>query len=100
VHHVRSLEQVLPILFVGPFGEGLQATFGSNLGYNYLTFVFLGVFAQTLFQSASLGIISLLEDRENDFAQEIFISPNGYEGLFALEKEREEATSPHDYGGR
>jgi ABC-2 type transport system permease protein len=66
---------LLPILFVGLFGEGLQATFGSNFGYNYLTFVFLGVFAQTLFQSASLGIISLIEDRENDFAQEIFISP-------------------------
>src|SRR5215469_2560574 len=66
---------LLPILFVGLFGEGLQATFGSTLGYNYLTFVFLGVFAQTLFQSTALGIVSLIEDRENDFAQEIFISP-------------------------
>ncbi|HKF39143.1 MAG TPA: ABC transporter permease [Ktedonobacteraceae bacterium] len=66
---------VLPVLFVGLFGEGLQAAFGSRLGYNYLTFVFLGVFAQTLFQSTALGIVSLIEDRENDFAQEIFISP-------------------------
>src|SRR5216684_4150529 len=48
---------VLPVLLVGLFGEGLQATLGSSLGYNYLTFVFL------------------IEDRENDFAQEIFISP-------------------------
>ncbi len=66
---------ILPILFVGLFGEGLQATLGPSLGYNYLTFVFLGVFAQTLFQSTALGIVSLIEDRENDFAQEIFISP-------------------------
>lgn len=66
---------VLPILFVGLFGEGLQATLGTNLGYNYLTFIFLGVFAQTLFQSTALGIVSLIEDRENDFAQEMFISP-------------------------
>lgn len=66
---------VLPVLFLGLFGEGLQATLGSNLGYDYLTFVFLGVFAQTLFQSTALGIVSLIEDRENDFAQEIFISP-------------------------
>src|SRR5437899_1134082 len=66
---------VLPILFLGLFGEGLQATLGSKLGYNYLTFVFLGVLAQTLFQSTALGIVSLIEDRENDFAQEIFISP-------------------------
>jgi ABC-2 type transport system permease protein len=66
---------VLPILFVGLFGEGLQATLGTSLGYNYLTFIFLGVFAQTLFQSTALGIVSLIEDRENDFAQEMFISP-------------------------
>lgn len=66
---------VLPVLFIALFGEGLQATLGPNLGYNYLTFVFLGVFAQTLFQSTALGIVSLVEDRENDFAQELFISP-------------------------
>ena len=66
---------VLPVLFVGLFGEGLQAAFGASLSYSYLTFVFLGVFAQTLFQSTALGIVSLIEDRENDFAQEIFISP-------------------------
>jgi ABC-2 type transport system permease protein len=29
----------------------------------------------TLFQSTSQGIISLIEDRENDFSQEIFIAP-------------------------
>lgn len=66
---------ILPVLFVGLFGEGLQATLGPSLGYNYLTFIFLGFFAQTLFQSTALGIVSLIEDRENDFAQEMFISP-------------------------
>jgi ABC-2 type transport system permease protein len=66
---------ILPILLVGLFGEGLQTALGSSLGYNYLTFVFLGVLAQTLFQSTALGIVSLIEDRENDFAQEMFISP-------------------------
>jgi ABC-2 type transport system permease protein len=66
---------ILPVFFIGLFGEGLQATLGSRLEYNYLTFVFLGVFAQTLFQSTALGIVSLIEDRENDFTQEMFISP-------------------------
>lgn len=64
-----------PIFFIGLFGVGLQTTLGASLGYNYLTFVFLGVFAQTLFQSTALGIVSLLEDRENDFTQEMFIAP-------------------------
>jgi ABC-2 type transport system permease protein len=38
-------------------------------------YTFTGVYAQTLFQSAAFGIISLIEDRDNDFSQEIFVSP-------------------------
>lgn len=66
---------VFPIVFVGALGGSLQANLGANLGYNFLTFTLTGVLAQTLFQSAAFGIISLIEDRENDFAQEIFVSP-------------------------
>src|SRR5919201_586008 len=40
-----------------------------------MTFIFTGIFAQTLFQSAAQGVISLIEDRQNDFSQEIFVSP-------------------------
>jgi ABC-2 type transport system permease protein len=40
-----------------------------------LIFTFTGVLAQTLFQSSAMGIVSLIEDRENDFSQEIFVSP-------------------------
>ncbi len=66
---------ILPVLFVGLLGGGLQGSFGSGAGYNLFPLIFTGVFAQTLFQSTAFGIISLIEDRENDFSQEIFISP-------------------------
>ncbi|GAC1373949.1 MAG: hypothetical protein NVS2B12_31630 [Ktedonobacteraceae bacterium] len=66
---------ILPVIFVGVLGGGFQSGFGSAVGYNLLWFIFTGVFAQTLFQSTAFGIISLIEDRENDFSQEIFISP-------------------------
>jgi ABC-2 type transport system permease protein len=45
------------------------------MGFDPLTFIFTGVYAQTLFQSPALGVVSLLEDRENDFTQELFVSP-------------------------
>ncbi len=64
-----------PFLFVLLLGGSFQRSLGSALGFDYLTFVFTGVYAQTLFQSAALGIISLIEDRENDFSQELFIAP-------------------------
>jgi ABC-2 type transport system permease protein len=66
---------VFPLIFIGVLGGTLQSNFGASAGYNFLTFVFTGVFAQTLFQSTAQGVISLIEDRENDFSQEIFVSP-------------------------
>ena len=66
---------IFPVLFIGVLGGSLQSNLGANAGYDLLTFVFTGVLAQTVFSSTASGIISLIEDRENDFSQEIFVSP-------------------------
>lgn len=68
-------ELVFPIIFIGVLGASLQANLGSTAGYDFLAFTFTGVFAMTLFQTTAQGIISLIDDRETDFAQEIFVSP-------------------------
>jgi len=64
-----------PIVFIGILGNSLQSNLGEAAGYNLLTFVFTGVLGQTLFQSCASGLISLIEDRENDFSQELFVAP-------------------------
>lgn len=66
---------IFPVIFIGVLGTSLQQNLGKELGYNFLVFIFIGVLAQTLFQSTASGIISLVEDRQNDFAQEMFIAP-------------------------
>lgn len=66
---------IFPFVFVGVLGTSLESNLGSVLEFNFLTFTFTGVFAQVLFQSTASGIISLIEDRETDFAQELFIAP-------------------------
>ena len=66
---------VFPMIFIGVLGTSLQAGFGDISGFDLLAFVFTGVLAQTLWQSSAMGVISLIEDRENDFSQEIFVSP-------------------------
>jgi ABC-2 type transport system permease protein len=70
-----AISFIFPVIFIGALGGSLQANFGSVLNYNFQTFVFIGVFAQTFFQSTASGIISLIQDRENDFSQEMFVSP-------------------------
>ncbi len=66
---------IFPVIFIGALGTSLQSNLGSVLQYNFLTFTFTGVLAQTLFQSTASGIISLIQDRETDFSQEMFVSP-------------------------
>jgi ABC-2 type transport system permease protein len=66
---------IFPLLFIMILGGSMQGNLGPVLGYNFMSFVFTGVLAQTLFQSSAMGVISLIDDRENDFSQEIFVSP-------------------------
>lgn len=66
---------IFPVIFIGALGISLQSNLGKFIMFNYLTFTFTGVFAQTLFQSTAAGIISLIQDREQDFSQEMFVSP-------------------------
>ncbi|HBC72508.1 hypothetical protein A2379_05235 [Candidatus Amesbacteria bacterium RIFOXYB1_FULL_47_13] len=66
---------VFPFIFIGILGSSLQANLSASLGFNLLLFTFLGVLAQTFFQSSASGIISLVTDRDTDFAQEMFVAP-------------------------
>ena len=66
---------VFPVILIGLLGPALLAGFGSTGGLNLQTFIFTGVLAQTVWQSAAMGVISLIADRDEDFSQEIFVSP-------------------------
>ncbi|MDZ4786751.1 MAG: ABC transporter permease [bacterium] len=70
-----AISFIFPIIFIGALGTSLQSNIGKFIEFNYLTFTFTGVLAQTLFQSTASGIISLIQDRESDFTQEMFVSP-------------------------
>lgn len=66
---------IFPFVFVGVLGSSLNSNLSTDVGYSFLTFVFTGVIGQNLFQSTAAGIISLIEDRQNDFSQALFIAP-------------------------
>jgi ABC-2 type transport system permease protein len=66
---------VFPFIFIGLMGGTLQGNLGRAAGFNFIGFIFTGVLGMTLFQSAAQGLISLIDDREQDFSQEMFVSP-------------------------
>src|ERR671939_218753 len=73
---VRLLSELaFPLVLVLLLGPALQSGFGAPGGLDLTAFVFTGVLAQTIWQSSVLGLVSLIADREEDFSQEIFVSP-------------------------
>ncbi|MEO8084546.1 MAG: ABC transporter permease [Ardenticatenales bacterium] len=66
---------VFPAVFILILGGAFGAALKNNYKFDFQTFVFLGVFAQNMWQSSAMGLVSLLEDRENDFSQAVFVAP-------------------------
>ncbi len=69
------LSFLVPFLLMFLLGGTVQRNLGSAAGFNLIGFTFSGVLGMTIFQSSVQGIASLLDDRQNDFAQEIFVAP-------------------------
>jgi ABC-2 type transport system permease protein len=70
-----AVSLAFPVILIAGLGNVLQSTVGRVTGLDSVTLAFTGVLAATLFQSAAAGMISIAEDRENDFARELFVTP-------------------------
>jgi len=70
-----AVSLAFPVMLMVGLGYTLDPAVGQATGLNELTVAFTGVLAASLFQSAAAGMISLVEDRENDFARELFVAP-------------------------
>jgi ABC-2 type transport system permease protein len=70
-----AVSLAFPVMLMVGLGYVLQPTVGEATGLREITVAFTGVLAASLFQSASAGMISVVEDRENDFARELFVAP-------------------------
>jgi ABC-2 type transport system permease protein len=70
-----AVNLAFPVLLIGGLGAILQPTVGRVTGLSAVTLAFTRVLAASLFQSAAAGMISIVEDRENDFSRELFVTP-------------------------
>jgi ABC-2 type transport system permease protein len=70
-----AVNLAFPVMLIVGLGSVLQPSVGRVTGLNAVTLAFTGVLAATLFQSAAAGMISIVEDRENDFSRELFVAP-------------------------
>jgi ABC-2 type transport system permease protein len=66
---------VMPIMMMGLIGGNLSENMAGGLAFDYGSFMLVGMVVNMLFMQTSMGLTSLVEDRETDFTQEILVSP-------------------------
>ncbi|MDR3310124.1 MAG: ABC transporter permease [Oscillospiraceae bacterium] len=66
---------VMPIVMMGMIGGNLSQNMAGGLGFDYGQFMLVGMLVNMLFMVTSQGLSSLVEDRDTNFTQEMFIAP-------------------------
>ena len=64
-----------PAMMLGMFGSQLSQNMGVFMDFDFNTFMLIGMLVNGLFMITMMGVNSLVEDRENDFTQEILVAP-------------------------
>jgi ABC-2 type transport system permease protein len=65
----------MPLVMMGLLGGSLSQNMAGGLGFNYKQYMMVGVLVNQLFMMMTTGITSLIQDRAQDFTQELFVSP-------------------------
>jgi ABC-2 type transport system permease protein len=66
---------IFPVIFMGVLGGSIAQNLSGALPFPYLPFMLIGMIANTLYQGTIVGVINLIEERENDFTAELFVAP-------------------------
>ncbi|WP_211745615.1 ABC transporter permease [Paenibacillus sp. Marseille-Q4541] len=66
---------LIPVIFIGIMGGSLSQNMAAGLGYNFLQFMMIGMIVNSLFTGLISGMSSLIEERNQNFTQELYVSP-------------------------
>ncbi|NMA03214.1 MAG: ABC transporter permease [Clostridiales bacterium] len=65
----------MPLIFMGMLGGTIQQNMLIGSGFEYGTFILVGMMVNTLFMMTTEGVTSIVQDRSDDFTQELMVSP-------------------------
>lgn len=66
---------IFPVIFMGILGGSLAENLSSGVEFDLMQFILFGIVVSTLYQTSMISVTSLIEDREDDFTQELFVAP-------------------------
>ena len=65
----------MPLVMMGMIGGNLMQNMAGGLGFDFGSFMLIGMLVNMLFMITSIGMTSLVDDHEIDFNQEMLVSP-------------------------
>lgn len=66
---------IFPAVFIGVLGGSLESALSADVGYSFITFIFVATLAQNMFSTSAQGLVSLTAERDQNFTQELFVAP-------------------------
>ena len=65
----------MPIVMMGMIGGNLMQNMAGGLGFDFGSFMLVGMLVNMLFMTTTMGMTSLVDDHDIDFNQEMLVSP-------------------------
>jgi len=67
---------VTPVIMMGLIGGNLMQNMAGGLGFNFGTFMLVGMLINMLFMTTTMGMTSLIDDNDDNFSSEMLVSPS------------------------
>ncbi len=69
------LSLVMPLLMMGMIGGNLMQNMAAGLGFNFGTFMLVGMLINMLFMMTTMGMVTLVDDSDDNYSAELLVSP-------------------------
>jgi ABC-2 type transport system permease protein len=69
------LSLVMPLLMMGMIGGNLMQNMAGGLGFDFGTFMLVGMLINMLFMMTTMGMVTLVDDSDDNYSAELLVSP-------------------------
>jgi len=66
---------VMPLLMMGMIGGNLMQNMAGGLGFDFGTFMLVGMLVNMLFMMTTMGMSTLIDDNDDNYSAELLVSP-------------------------
>jgi len=70
-----AMSLIMPLLMMGMIGGNLMQNMTGGLGFDFGTFMLVGMLINMLFMMTTMGMVTLVDDSDGNYSAELLVSP-------------------------